>query len=334
MPPCFAGSKRPLEMVVYDPAAASKRARPAETTETSGTPSPSPSANAAALALHLASAPPPFGDFAPINAVPISAIPPHRIPPLPTKPSPLVAGREEPPCLRRHFLVALGLRGDLPVHFVAEKLVTGTDLDAHQSRFRIPSDGVERRLRALLTPRELDDANLLHDPPPVPRKLPRHAQLEQPSSSEQKSVAAAEGTEQQPAPGKNTAMKKPKRKGKVHGGLRVKLVDLAAGAKELLMSRWESSRGTIVKGEGYLDFVRRCSFRESDAVEIWAFVQRRFRLFGADVCYESLLHLLVVKKHEKPQCRYCSGALCAVPPPSLPHPQLNLSAGEISGGVD
>ncbi|CAO2183291.1 unnamed protein product [Urochloa humidicola] len=95
MPPCFA----------YDPAAASKRARQAETTETSGT--PSPSANAAALALRAASA------AAPIHAVPISAIPPTLLP-LRTKPSPFVPGRgrdrEEPPCLRRHFLVALGLR--------------------------------------------------------------------------------------------------------------------------------------------------------------------------------------------------------------------------------
>ncbi|CAO2165906.1 unnamed protein product [Urochloa humidicola] len=293
MPPCFAGSKRSLEMVVYDPAAASKRARQADTMETSGTPSPSPSAKAAALALHAASEPPPFGDFAPISAVP-PRLPQH---------SPFVAGgsgREEPPCLRKHFLVALGLRSDLPVHFVAEKLVTATDLDAHQSRFRIPSDGVERRLRALLTPRELDEANLLHDPPPMPRKRP------EPSSSSEQQGVAAEGKK----------MKKPKRKGKVHGGLRVKLVDLAAGAsRELRMSRWESSRGTIVKGEGYLDFVRRCSFGESDAVEIWAFVQRRFRLFGADVCDESLLHVLVVKKHEKPQCRYCSAALCLMPPP-------------------
>ncbi|CAO2178808.1 unnamed protein product [Urochloa humidicola] len=306
MSPCFAGSKRTLEMVVYDPAAASKRARPAETTETSGT-ATSPSANAAALALHAASAPPPFGDFAPIHAVPISAVP---FRPTPATLAGGSSGREEPPCLRRHFLVALGLRADLPVHFVAEKLVTATDLDAHQSRFRIPSDGVERRLRALLTPRELDDANLLHDPPPVPRKRP------EPSSSSEPRSAAAEGEK----------MKKPKRKGKVHGGLRVKLVDLAAGARELRMSRWESSRGTIVKGEGYLDFVRRCSFGESDVVEIWAFVQRRVRLFGADVCNESLLHLLVVKKHEKRQCRYCSGApLCAVLPP--PTPQLNSSTG-------
>ncbi|PUZ55384.1 hypothetical protein GQ55_5G208100 [Panicum hallii var. hallii] len=298
MPPCFAGSKRPLEMVVYDPAAAaSKRARQEETS------TPSPSANAAALALHAAAAPPPFGDFAPISAVPLSAVPP-RLPPVPTARSPLVAdaGREEPPCLRRHFLAELGLRADLPVHFIAEKFVTSTDLDGHQNRFRIPSDGVERRLRAILTPRELHDANLLHDPPPMPRKRPRH---EQPD-------VAAEG--EQP-PGKR--MKQPKRKGKVHGGLRMKLVDLAAGARELQMSRWESSRGTIVKGEGYLDFIRRCSFKERDAVEIWAFVQRRVRLLGSALCDDSLLHVLVVKRDKQARCN------CLAPHEHFQNPQLN-----------
>ncbi|OEL17229.1 Peroxiredoxin-2C [Dichanthelium oligosanthes] len=270
--PCFAGSKCPLEMVVYDPAAAAKPAR--EAAETSTASPSSSSTNAAALALHAASASPPFGDYEPINAIPISAAPP-RLPPLPRmKPSPLVADREEPPCLRKHFLKALGLRDDLIVHFIDEKYVTETDMDPHQNRFRIPSDGIQRRLRAVLTQRELDDANLLHDPPPNTRKRPRHEPITGLSSEPQN--VAAEG--EQP-PGKK--MKIPKKKGKVHGGLRMKLVDLNAGAKELLMSRWESSRGTIVKGEGYLDFIRRCSFGEGDAVEIWAFVQRRFQLFGS-----------------------------------------------------
>ncbi|KAG2590751.1 hypothetical protein PVAP13_5NG429800 [Panicum virgatum] len=308
MPPCFAGSNRPLEMVVYDPAAASKRARQGETS------TPSPSANPVARALRAVSAPPPFGNFAPISAIP------PRLPPLPTARSPPLAadaGREEPPCLRKHFLAELGLRADLPVHFIAEKLVTSTDLDGHQNRFRIPSDGVERRLRAILTPRELHDANLLHAPPPMPRKRPRHEQLA--------ADAAAEG-EQRPPAGKKA--KKPKRKGKVHGGLRMKLVDLAAGARELRMSRWESSRGTIVKGEGYLDFVRRCSFKERDAVEIWAFVQRRVRLFGSVLCDDSLLHVLVVKKDKQARCN------CLVLPHerTLPVPapaavELNPSSG-------
>ena len=96
---------------------------------------------------------------------------------------------------------------------------------------------------------------------------------------------------------------------------RSSLVDLATGARELRMSRWESSRGTIVKGEGYLDFVRRCSFKERDAVEIWAFVQRRVRLLGAVLCDDSLLHVLVVKKDKQARCN------CLVPHERFQHPQ-------------
>ncbi|RLN23377.1 hypothetical protein C2845_PM07G18620 [Panicum miliaceum] len=290
MPPCFAGAKRPLEMVIYDPAAAaSKRARQEEATT-----STSSSADSAGEPLDVL-------DVKPINAVP---------PQLPPPPPPL-AGREAPPCLRRHFLEALGLRADLPVHFIDEKFVTSTDLDPHQNRFRIPGEGVKRRLRAILTPRELDEANLLRDPTPRSRTRSRaRLELDQPAPppSEQRNVAA-EG--EQPPGGKK--IKKPKKKGRVHGGLRVKLVDLHAGAKELLMSRWESSRGTIVKGGGYLDFVRRCSFKERDAVEVWAFVQRRVRLFGSVLCDDSLLHVLVVKKDQQPpRCCCC----CCDPPPA------------------
>ncbi|RLM91297.1 hypothetical protein C2845_PM08G21850 [Panicum miliaceum] len=209
MPPCFAGAKRPLEMVVYDPAAAaSKRARQDEATTSSS------AADSAGEPLDVL-------DVEPISAIPL------QLPP----PPPPLAGREAPPCLRRHFLEALGLRADLPVHFIDEKFVTSTDLDPHQNRFRIPGAGVKRHLRAILTSRELDEANLLRDPTPRSRTRQAHPA---PPPSEPRNVAA-EGDQ---PPGKK--IKKPKRKGKVHGGLSVKLVDPHAGAKELLMSRWES----------------------------------------------------------------------------------------------
>ncbi|CAL4955189.1 unnamed protein product [Urochloa decumbens] len=301
MAPSFPGfsNKRPLDMVLYDAAAAAKRARREEEKEEASTSSSSSasSATAAALFLRAASAPPPFGDFEPISAVPISAVPPH----LPRVP-PLLAGREEPPCLRRHFLAALGLRADLPVHFIDDKHLTGTDLDPHQNRLRLPMDGAVHRLRPLLTPAELHAANLLllQDP------KPRAPQPKKPQGG----AAEAEGEK---------AVKKPKAKGKVHGGLRVNLVSLAAGAKELLLSRWDSTHATVVKGEGYLDFiVRRCGFREGDAVEIWAFVQRRVRLFGADVCGGSLLHLLLAKKGQG--CCYCHDL------PPAPAPAVNPSS--------
>ncbi|GJM93594.1 hypothetical protein PR202_ga10161 [Eleusine coracana subsp. coracana] len=237
-------------------------------------------------------------DVQPINAVapgplavlddqPINAIAPPRQPPPPP-----ATDRELPRCVREHFLPALGLRADLPVHFIAEKVVTSTDVDAHQNRFRIPLDGVERCLRAILTPAELHAANLLHDM--APRKRTKKMK------------------ENEEEEGAKKKMKEPKKKGKVHGGLRVRLVNLAAGAKELQMSRWDSSRATVVKGEGYLDFVRRCSFREGDVVEVWAFLQRHVRIFGVDVQRgDGVLHVLVVKKNQ-PQCCYC---------PVIPHAQ-------------
>ncbi|CAO2178795.1 unnamed protein product [Urochloa humidicola] len=300
MAPSFPGSsnKRPLDMVVYNDDDANKRAQREEEEQSASTSSSSSASSATAGALFqraAASAPPPFGNLEPISAVPISAVPP-KLPGMPLPPPPLLAvvGREEPPCLRRHFLEALGLRADLPVHFIDDKHLTGTDLDPHQNRLRFPMDGAVRRLRPLLTPAELHAANLLFLPDPKPRPPPKKQCVAEPYGG----AAEAEGD------GKKA--KKPKAKGKVHGGLRVNLVGLAAGVKELLLSRWDSSHATVVKGEGYLDFVRRCGFRESDAVEIWAFVQRRVRLFGKDVCGDSLLHVLVVKKGQQPaRCRYC-----------------------------
>nr|CAB3473867.1 unnamed protein product [Digitaria exilis] len=68
--------------------------------------------------------------------------------------------------------------------------------------------------------------------------------------------------------------------GRAHGGLRVKLVDFLAGDKELLLSRWDSKKSVIIKGEGYLDFIQRCSLKENDVVQIWAFKQDPFYNFG------------------------------------------------------
>ncbi|RCV17904.1 hypothetical protein SETIT_3G257600v2 [Setaria italica] len=246
-------------MVVYEPAAA------AATSQQGAAKPARPSADPGAVVPH---------DVEPISAVPLNSIAP---PWLRQAPAPAAIHPEEPARLRTHILPALGLREDLPVHFIDRKRVTGTDLDAHQNRFRVPSDGVLRRLRPILTPGELDSANLLHDPAPKPRRQPEPVPL----------LQSVEGEHQE---------QRKKRKGKVHGGLPVRLVDLAAGSSgELLLSRWESSSGTIVKGEGYMDFVRRCSFKEQDVVDIWAFKQREFRLFGKKMFDESDLHLLIVK---------------------------------------
>ncbi|GJN14335.1 hypothetical protein PR202_gb01149 [Eleusine coracana subsp. coracana] len=286
--------KRCVVVVVYDPEQQhAKRPRPNDE-EAGGALVPY---NAAAAAQHVVE------DAQPLNAA-AAAPEPQLV---------VEDAQPEPPCLRGHVLHALGLRGDLPMHFIDKKTVTSTDLDAHQNRFRLPSEGVLERLRPLLTLEELHAANLLYDPEPRAKK-PKQLQLPAPpetSTSSEKVV-------------------KKKKRGRVHGGLPVRMVDLAAGASwELRLSRWESSHGTIVKGEGYLDFIRRCSFKENDHVEIWAFKQHYFRNFGVIMCYDSVLHLFIVKKDSgaPKTCRYC--------PPPAPAPvdessELKLLAGPSS----
>ncbi|KAJ1284748.1 hypothetical protein BS78_03G228900 [Paspalum vaginatum] len=291
MGPCFPGgtNTRALAMVAYDPAAAETRALQQQQEEAST--SSSSSTNAAALLLDAASAL--LGLFGggddsepepePTNAVPISAVAAAELP-RPPMPPPPVEGKHEPPCLRAHFLARLGaglLRPDLPVHFIADKVITATDLDPQQNRFRIPREGAMRRLRELLTDDELDAANLRLIPPRAPR----------PPKTQQRTAGGG--------------IKKPKAKGKKHGGLLVNLVDLVTGAvKRLLLSRWDSNYATVIKGEGYLDFIRDCGYEVKEVVEIWAFVQRRLRIFGNDIFPGSVLHLLIVRKSQD-RCRYC-----------------------------
>ncbi|PNT78002.1 hypothetical protein BRADI_1g71850v3 [Brachypodium distachyon] len=246
-------TKRPLELTVYDPAAAAEAVQRANAAILSGT----------ALVPYVASS----SSSEPINAIPLAAFAPQD--------------RAEPWWLREKLFPHHNLRFDLPVHFIAEKAVTLTDLDSHQNRFRLPSDAVIRNLRPLLSPLELAAANLQHDDH-VPRPRPPKKQL----------VLEAPGDQDQEAP----QGKKKKRKGKKHGGLPVLVVDSNRGIRELQMSRWESSRGIIIKGEGYMSFLANSSFKVDDVVEIWAFKERVFRLFGSNVCADGPLYLLITKK--------------------------------------
>jgi hypothetical protein len=179
--------------------------------------------------------------------------------------------RDEPPWLRKGLLPYLGLhRSDLPVHFIAEKTVTATDLDRHQHRFHLPSEAVLRNLLPVLSTLERKAANLLDEDAPRPPRLPKQPKV----------------------PGEKRA----KRPGKKHGGLPVLVIEPNAGIRELQLSRWDSSGVIVVKGEGYPGFIDNCGFKEDDVVEIWAFKERYFRLFGVDLCQESPLFLLITKK--------------------------------------
>uniref|UniRef100_A0A8I6XN00 Uncharacterized protein n=1 Tax=Hordeum vulgare subsp. vulgare TaxID=112509 RepID=A0A8I6XN00_HORVV len=219
-------------------------------------------ANAANLSLSGALVPflPPPVDAAPINAVPLSA----------------VAPRAEPVWIRAHF----NLRLDLTVTFIDEKAVTATDLDPQQNRFRLPTAGVLSSLRPILSPEELDAAKI---PCEGAKEAPRPSMLPP--------------TEEEVQQGR---IKRKKKQGKKHGGLPVLVCNVHAGTKQLQLTRWESSHGNIIKGEGYLDFITRCCFKEKDIVEIWAFKERSFRLFGVDMCHASPLYIVLTKKEQPP----------------------------------
>jgi hypothetical protein len=200
----------------------------------------------------------------PINAAPLSAVAPKKA----NMATAVV--HAEPSWLRSELLPHLRLRFDLPVYFIAEKTVTITDFVRQQNRFRLPSEGVIRNLRPMLSPLERKAANLLHEECPRPSKLPKRPKV----------------------PGEKRA----KRQGKKHGGLPVLVVEPYAGIRELQLSRWDSSAGTVIKGEGYMDFIKKCGFKADDVVQIWAFKDTYFRLFGKDMCHDSPLYLLITKK--------------------------------------
>uniref|UniRef100_A0A8R7PT26 Uncharacterized protein n=1 Tax=Triticum urartu TaxID=4572 RepID=A0A8R7PT26_TRIUA len=209
--PGYAGRKRPheLTLAVYDPAAAEQRA------------------NAAGLSLSGALVPflaPPI-DAAPIKAVPLSA----------------VAPRAEPAWIRPYF----DLRLDLPVHFIDEKVLTATDLDPQQNRFRLPTAGVLRSLRPILSPEELYAASIPREGASAAPRLPRR-----------------------PPPPPTE--------------------------------------------EEELDFITRCCFEEKDVVEIWAFKERHFHLFGVDMCRASPLYVVLAKKEQRPAASSMGMAKCTM----------------------
>uniref|UniRef100_A0ACD5VTI6 Uncharacterized protein n=1 Tax=Avena sativa TaxID=4498 RepID=A0ACD5VTI6_AVESA len=202
-------------------------------------------------------------------------------PPVDAVPLSFAAPRAEPPWLRQR----LGLRLDLTVHFVGEKAVTVTDLDGQQNRFRLPTEPVLRVLRSILFDEELDAAKIpragMEVAPVAPKKPPP--------------------TKEELLQGKGNIVKRTNRKqGAKHGGLPVSLCNVDAGVMDLRLTRWESTHAVVVKGEGYLDFITRCGFKENDVVEIWAFKERQFHYFGQWFLRERPLCVVLAKKQHQP----------------------------------
>uniref|UniRef100_A0A0E0D6E5 Uncharacterized protein n=1 Tax=Oryza meridionalis TaxID=40149 RepID=A0A0E0D6E5_9ORYZ len=116
----------------------------------------------------------------PIDAVPLQAAAAH-VPPaaVPQKEEDDDDAAPPPPAwIRGELLPLLGLRGDLPLHFICRKRVEASDLSAQQSRFLIPQAAASLRLRPLLSAAEREAAKLVEEflhkkkksPEPKPRE--------------------------------------------------------------------------------------------------------------------------------------------------------------------
>uniref|UniRef100_A0A0D9X6C1 Uncharacterized protein n=1 Tax=Leersia perrieri TaxID=77586 RepID=A0A0D9X6C1_9ORYZ len=203
---------------------------------------------------------------------------------------------EEPPWIRKILFYRLGLRYDLPVVFVETKTVTRTDLDPHQNRFRLAALGVQLRFRPFLSYDEAVASSFIQPPPPPEGEQ----QLSPPPPPPPPAQAEEENGEE----GKGK-----KKRGRMHGGMPVTVVHLQGGAKELLLTRWDSSGAAVVKGEGYMNFiVGKCGLREKDVVTVWAFKERGFGLFGATIP-ESPFYIVIAGG---------SGNCALAPPPPAP----------------
>ncbi|XBI65348.1 hypothetical protein VPH35_045221 [Triticum aestivum] len=182
----------------------------------------------------------------------------------------------EPAWIRPYF----DLRLDLPVHFIDEKVLTATDLDPQQNRFRLPTAGVLRSLRPILSPEELYAASIPREGASAAPRLPRRPP---PPPTEEEELQQGR-------------IKRKRRQGKKHGGLPIVVCNVHAGTK----------------GEGYLDFITRCCFEEKDVVEIWAFKERHFHLFGVDMCRASPLYVVLAKKEQRPAASSMGMAKCTM----------------------
>ncbi|CAL4927752.1 unnamed protein product [Urochloa decumbens] len=163
----------------------------------------------------------------------------------------------EPAWVRAELVACHGFPGHLPLHFVQEKVLTGSDLQSDQSRLLFCSAG-SARLRSFLSAAELTRCGL--DDDGARRRL----------RQERRAAAPA------PGQGQDGAEKKKKREKTRFPGVPVLVyergpeAELAAPAA-LRLNSFRSSMGIVINGLGYKRFVAGSGFRKGDRVEVWAF---------------------------------------------------------------
>ncbi|CAN6281029.1 unnamed protein product [Urochloa humidicola] len=164
-------------------------------------------------------------------------------------------GSSEPAWVVRAELVARhGFPGDLTMHFVQEKVLTGSDLQSDQSRLLFCSTG-SRRLRPFLSDIELTRCGL--DADSALRRRPGRRPAAPPVQA-----------------GQDGAKKKKKRRKTRFPGVPVLVYEHGAeraAPAALKLNSFRSSMGIVINGQGYKRFIAGCGFRKGDRVEVWAF---------------------------------------------------------------
>ncbi|KAG0494023.1 hypothetical protein HPP92_005017 [Vanilla planifolia] len=134
------------------------------------------------------------------------------------------------------------------VWFVMEKDIFASDASDQQNRFMIKKHAVVERIVPILTRAELAAANLVD-------------------------VMERAGKKRRVDRGERVGNRE-----REHGGLEVMVYCRGGWGCPLLLTRWEASQASVLKGKNYKEFHRRCGFAVKDRVEMWAFRNRDGRL--------------------------------------------------------
>ncbi|XP_074591082.1 B3 domain-containing protein At1g05920-like [Curcuma longa] len=140
------------------------------------------------------------------------------------------------------------------VRFIASKRVENSDLVTQQNRLYLPIDFVAANLIGLLSLEERTTANLVGDIGQPRKRIRTETEAER-------------------------MRKKPKAAGREHGGLRVRVYARCGFVSYLLLTRWDGSGGTVIKGEELKVFRSWSALKKGDKIDFWAFRS------GGELCF-------------------------------------------------
>ncbi|KAG1330323.1 hypothetical protein COCNU_02G002910 [Cocos nucifera] len=155
--------------------------------------------------------------------------------------------------------------------FIMSKKLTKTDLDRGQNRLLIPAGYVQAHLIPFLSDEEKAAASLLDD------ATKRKKSSSGAGRSKKMKLAESHGGVEEQADGEAAIEKKKKEAGRKHGGLPVSVhVGANKWKAHVIITRWDSSNGTVLKGGEYSRYLAQWSgAKVGEEVELWGFRERR-----------------------------------------------------------